>query len=212
MQDLLPILVMLLVPAIAFVLVGRLRARKTPRQLRQMDSWVTMLLPLPFCLLVAMQVIQHRVTAGTMISAGSIVVLVLTRLFRSQEPFRLDEAVANYTKDTTRCGRCDYDLTGNVSGVCPECGWQIPGKVAAIADVPWTCWWKRWRIEHLDDWRKQRNQLVFFACIFGGLTVLAAIARSALGIGMAGIGFVVLAINAGRAAAYGRRQRQDRND
>lgn len=21
-----------------------------------------------------------------------------------------------------RCGRCGYDLTGNVSGVCPECG------------------------------------------------------------------------------------------
>ena len=21
-----------------------------------------------------------------------------------------------------QCGRCSYDLTGNVSGVCPECG------------------------------------------------------------------------------------------
>jgi rubrerythrin len=21
-----------------------------------------------------------------------------------------------------QCGRCGYDLTGNVSGVCPECG------------------------------------------------------------------------------------------
>jgi hypothetical protein len=24
-----------------------------------------------------------------------------------------------------RCRSCDYDLTGNVSGVCPECGMQI---------------------------------------------------------------------------------------
>jgi len=24
-----------------------------------------------------------------------------------------------------RCGRCGYDLTGNVSGVCPECGQPI---------------------------------------------------------------------------------------
>ena len=25
-------------------------------------------------------------------------------------------------RDTRHCRRCDYDLTGNVSGVCPECG------------------------------------------------------------------------------------------
>jgi hypothetical protein len=25
------------------------------------------------------------------------------------------------------CRRCDYDLTGNVSGVCPECGTPVPG-------------------------------------------------------------------------------------
>jgi len=23
------------------------------------------------------------------------------------------------------CGKCGYDLTGNVSGVCPECGWLV---------------------------------------------------------------------------------------
>lgn len=27
---------------------------------------------------------------------------------------------------TGRCAACDYDLTGNVSGVCPECGKAIP--------------------------------------------------------------------------------------
>ena len=26
---------------------------------------------------------------------------------------------------TGRCRRCDYDLTGNISGVCPECGTPI---------------------------------------------------------------------------------------
>lgn len=25
-----------------------------------------------------------------------------------------------------RCHQCDYDLTGNVSGICPECGTPIP--------------------------------------------------------------------------------------
>jgi hypothetical protein len=24
------------------------------------------------------------------------------------------------------CGHCGYDLTGNVSGVCPECGTRVP--------------------------------------------------------------------------------------
>jgi hypothetical protein len=24
------------------------------------------------------------------------------------------------------CGKCGYDLTGNVSGICPECGLKIP--------------------------------------------------------------------------------------
>jgi len=28
------------------------------------------------------------------------------------------------------CSICDYDLTGNVSGVCPECGTPIPKKGA----------------------------------------------------------------------------------
>jgi hypothetical protein len=30
------------------------------------------------------------------------------------------------TSDSTRCGQCGYDLTGNSSGVCPECGWDVP--------------------------------------------------------------------------------------
>ena len=27
------------------------------------------------------------------------------------------------------CGSCDYNLTGNVSGICPECGWKLTRKV-----------------------------------------------------------------------------------
>jgi hypothetical protein len=26
---------------------------------------------------------------------------------------------------SSNCGQCGYDLTGNVSGICPECGWKI---------------------------------------------------------------------------------------
>ena len=34
---------------------------------------------------------------------------------------------------TRRCSRCAYDLTGNVSGVCPECGTTITTAVARAA-------------------------------------------------------------------------------
>lgn len=28
--------------------------------------------------------------------------------------------------DGNGCFECGYDLTGNLSGICPECGWDIP--------------------------------------------------------------------------------------
>lgn len=31
-------------------------------------------------------------------------------------------------QDESQCSRCSYDLTGNVSGVCPECGTPVPAK------------------------------------------------------------------------------------
>ena len=34
------------------------------------------------------------------------------------------------------CAKCDYNLTGNVSGVCPECGTPIPGDLIRTDDAP----------------------------------------------------------------------------
>jgi hypothetical protein len=34
------------------------------------------------------------------------------------------------------CSYCDYDLTDNTSGVCPECGTPVPGKPQARAVPP----------------------------------------------------------------------------
>jgi hypothetical protein len=31
-----------------------------------------------------------------------------------------------YRDDPRFCGRCGYNLTGNVTGVCSECGWRLP--------------------------------------------------------------------------------------
>jgi hypothetical protein len=33
---------------------------------------------------------------------------------------------------TTRCPACDYELIGNVSGVCPECGSPVPSEIRRI--------------------------------------------------------------------------------
>jgi len=37
---------------------------------------------------------------------------------------------------TIRCNKCDYDLTGNESGRCPECGWKIPEPIRQKIIVP----------------------------------------------------------------------------
>lgn len=34
-----------------------------------------------------------------------------------------------------RCPSCNYDLTGNTSGVCPECGTPVPQSSATRSDV-----------------------------------------------------------------------------
>lgn len=34
------------------------------------------------------------------------------------------------------CHRCRYDLTGNLSGLCPECGTPVPGAMAGMDTRP----------------------------------------------------------------------------
>jgi hypothetical protein len=36
-------------------------------------------------------------------------------------------------KSSNACRKCGYNLTGNASGVCPECGTPVPSKPEAIA-------------------------------------------------------------------------------
>ena len=35
------------------------------------------------------------------------------------------------TPDFDVCPKCEYNLTGNVSGRCPECGWKLPRRFRA---------------------------------------------------------------------------------
>lgn len=68
-------------------------------------------------------------------------------------PYIPSEMLRNYIHEPSLCGRCEYNLTGNVSGICPECGWRIPKDVKEIAlqDYWWQQWWKWWPVDHLDS-------------------------------------------------------------
>ncbi|HSW45745.1 MAG TPA: hypothetical protein VLM89_09250 [Phycisphaerae bacterium] len=84
----------------------------------------------------------------------------------------------NWVCNPRYCGRCEYDLTGNVSGKCPECGTPIPPSADNI-QKPWLgAWWLQWRIDHLDNWRRSLALMVFYTITFAVLTILIAIEGS----------------------------------
>ena len=52
----------------------------------------------------------------------AFVPLILLSAYMAFRPRTAREDLQNWVCDTRHCGRCGYDLTGNVSGICPECG------------------------------------------------------------------------------------------
>ncbi len=58
---------------------------------------------------------------------GAWITLLLSLLFPSYALWRFLRGPRYHPPlpPDGRCAYCDYDLTGNVSGVCPECGNQI---------------------------------------------------------------------------------------
>ena len=56
-----------------------------------------------------------RTLATAVMGACLIAILLITLLFRPPKPI-----------PPGHCTRCGYDLTGNRSGLCPECGSPIP--------------------------------------------------------------------------------------
>lgn len=92
----------------------------------------------------------------TVFFGGAGTVLAIVLLIRNRG--RSAEA-EDFVANPRYCARCGYDLTGNVSGVCPECGWTLPSDCPALAsrapatDPEWPLFWKQWRIGHLEQWR-----------------------------------------------------------
>jgi len=81
------------------------------------------------------------------------------------------ELLQNWLADSMHCGQCGYNLTGNVSGVCPECGWKIPKQTSQIESPAWGMWWRQWRIDYLENYRSRLAWTVAFAVIFALMSI-----------------------------------------
>ena len=101
-----------------------------------------------------------------------ILTQLLVLLFKRQTE---REIAIHYGEDRGHCGRCEYDLTGNVSGICSECGWQIPGPEHRWERIQEMLWWKRWRITYLENWRRSLRTMVFNVLMFLAMTVWFAL-------------------------------------
>jgi hypothetical protein len=185
------------------------RSPDSPRRLHLHRRRIVMFWWLPLCVVVlGTQVYYHNVSVLTFGIGLWILGTVLWLAWPGREQIKANDALANYASGPGHCGQCEYDLTGNTSGICPECGWQIPKEVPPQKPiVPWTNWTKCWRIEHLDDWRKKRNQMAIWAAAFGALAVIMGFLHSAVGIALGAQMCLGFLINVGRATAYGRRER-----
>jgi hypothetical protein len=66
---------------------------------------------------------------------GSLTAQVLLGLVGSVALFRAQLAAdeRRHRISLGKCAACSYDLTGNTSGVCPECGRPVAGKAGVEA-------------------------------------------------------------------------------
>jgi hypothetical protein len=81
-----------------------------------------------------------------------MVVVILRFAWVPVRPFTQADAVQSFANDRGKCGQCEYDLTGNTTGVCPECGWKIPQGELLAEDLDWVAWWRQWEIRYLREW------------------------------------------------------------
>lgn len=99
-----------------------------------------------------------------------VLIANLHRVFRSPKAKDFER---NFALNSRHCGRCEYDLTGNVSGMCPECGWVIPATPMRVEEPNWWCWWKKWGIEYLERWRTTFILHVFIVLSSFGLAAVS---------------------------------------
>ena len=151
-------------------------------------------------------------------------VIILRLAWVAGRPFTEADAVQNYAKNRGNCGRCEYDLTGNITGVCPECGWRIPTGELLAEDSDWAAWWRKWEIRYLRDWLWHLTSYFGFCAMLLALAgyyywhddLRAAILLGALGLnsGINGVRVAVYVVRMRRvqAPAMAQGQGDSRND
>ncbi|HEX2972646.1 MAG TPA: hypothetical protein VHP11_09955 [Tepidisphaeraceae bacterium] len=124
-HEIIPAVAMLVGVALGVFLIQK-RGPKSlaPRQTRKRSWWALALMALSCTIVVSglwgSGLRQHKVMIATSLGC------VATMLYQCLRKPPVHEAVENFAADSRHCGQCEYDLTGNTSGVCPECGWRIP--------------------------------------------------------------------------------------
>lgn len=202
----------------ATILLALQQIWRSPRQRKRTRRKMLLWFVLPVnvlgatALLVTPRLTGRQLTTEEMGAAAFLLFCLAVSAYSLNEEFTERQMQANYAKDPGHCGRCEYDMTGNVSGVCPECGWKIPdlSKPAGPEAPPKFIWALR-RIEHLDDWRKTLRQSIAAMVIVSCQSAIVAVTCSNRIVtivlsAMTGLGCVLLLVFVGRVISYGRRQ------
>jgi hypothetical protein len=193
----LPIVVLFVV---SFLIAARMIKRASPRGIQRYQR-VTLYYMLSLLLVVMfLQYYSGRVNPGLLLWVPFVLILAHAA-FR---PLTSREHLQSFALDTVHCGRCEYDLTGNVSGVCPECGWVIPRGPVAVEPLNWAFWWQGWKVPHLNNWRRTLMWTLVLTTAFAALAAWMAYGKNALAI-LPALMCLHFVINAIRLVRYGRR-------
>lgn len=210
------VLVVLLVWVLGLLAVAKWMPARSPRLQKRKQSKLVLWSAMPICVLGLAAIVMNQhlgrhplppevfVCMALGLASSGLSVLNTSRRQECSE----GEARANYANDPAHCGQCEYDLTGNVSGICPECGWRIPDPSNPPKhEVPMTVFSAFGRIDYLDDWRKSLRQAVGSVAMFVVLAVvMVAWVRNPMVAVMAGFMSVVLLVRTARVIVYRRQQ------
>ncbi len=187
-----------------FFAARRMRKGWSPRQQQRQQRRAFYF---SFVFLLAMGVIQAasgQLHWGFFALWGICIVIMAYSAFRKPSPH---EFLQNFAQDPQHCGGCGYDLTGNVSGICPECGWSIPASPPVVESLTWALWWKEWEIPYLRNWRRTLLNMIVITAMFLGVTMWLFVFRPSLFVIVPALMTIHFIMNIFRVAEYARRHR-----
>ncbi len=163
--------VSLTLDVVGLIVNRRIGRSLSPRAVRKRYRWVLFNQVTSFGML-AWLLLSYGVTEWqAALLLGVMVVSAASLVWPAMRRQTEDEAQRNYADDTGHCGRCEYDLTGNVSGICPECGWKIPETPMRLEDPKWAFWWRKWEIEYLENWPRNLRTVRLSVAVFGAIAL-----------------------------------------